>query len=349
MKVALTGGTGFIGAHTLVELRRRGHDVRLLVRNPDKAARTLEMFGLQDDSGIECAKADLADHAALRAGLDGVEAVVHVAALFSLDPNDAARMAELNPSSTEAILSAGRELGLDPMVYVSTMGVYVPAPARAVSAETDISTGCGPYTFSKVSAEHIARRHQAEGAPVTCVYPGAVFGPNDPNPQLSDSVAVLRDLLQGKVPGMPNGASLPVVDVRDVASVCAGSVDRAQGPRRYLVPGRNTRITDLVDEIVKVTGREIRLMNIPPAVMRIAGPLMDGFAKLTGKKMALSKEAVAMVLQGIEDFDVEYDGSPAQTDFGLPGYSIAETVGDTIRWLASSGHLSAAQAGSAAT
>jgi hypothetical protein len=76
---------------------------------------------------------------------------------------------------------------------------------------------------------------------------------------------------------------------------------------------------------------------------------MDGFAKLTGKKMVLSKEAVAMVLQGIEDFDVEYDGSPAQTDFGLPGYSIAETVGDTIRWLASSGHVSAAQAGSAAT
>ena len=67
----ITGGTGFIGYHTALELVENGHEVRLLVRNPDKAA------GLYGESTPDCVKGDIAgeaEKAVLTGAVDGLDA-----------------------------------------------------------------------------------------------------------------------------------------------------------------------------------------------------------------------------------------------------------------------------------
>ena len=81
MKVAITGGTGFIGSHCVAQAVEAGHEVRMLVRNLDKARSFLAVHEVTGP--VEIVEADLTDHPALRTGLVGMDALLHVGAVFT--------------------------------------------------------------------------------------------------------------------------------------------------------------------------------------------------------------------------------------------------------------------------
>ena len=179
MKVAITGASGFLGSHCVAKAVNKGHSVRILVRNTDKAHNALKMHGIKKDL-VEIIYADLEDEDSLDRGLDGVEALLHTAAIFSLSPLDAKSMLNINPSSTKALLSAAVKHELKQTVYVSTMGVFAPISGGDINENTETSTGLGPYTKSKINSEKIARQFQKDGIPVNIVYPGGIFGQGHP-------------------------------------------------------------------------------------------------------------------------------------------------------------------------
>ncbi len=77
MNVLVTGGTGFVGSHAVATLRRAGHRVRLLVRDPSKIQRVLEVRGIEVD---DYAIGDMANAQAVRTALKGCDAALHAAA-----------------------------------------------------------------------------------------------------------------------------------------------------------------------------------------------------------------------------------------------------------------------------
>jgi nucleoside-diphosphate-sugar epimerase len=344
MYVAITGGTGFIGSHCVARAVASGHRVRMLVRNPGKARTALDLHGV-DRSAVDVVVADLTDHPALRAGLEGVDAVLHVAALFSFKASDGAAMRQNNPASTEVILDAARDLGLDPVVYVSTIGVFMPPLGSDLSADDDLSTGCGPYTDSKIAAEQVARRHQAEGAPVTCVYPGGVIGPSDPSPDLSDSMGTLRDLLRGSIIPFPAEIRMGWVDVRDVARVCVGALEPGRGPRRYLVSGDMVAMGDVTGLFTELTGRSFRHLSPPAPVMLGLGHAFEMAGRLLRRRLPLNAELGRMFAGSVRSGGWKTADQSAATEFGYPGYTLEETLGATIRWLHANGHFTDRHAG----
>jgi nucleoside-diphosphate-sugar epimerase len=78
--------------------------------------------------------------------MPGCDAVVHAAAVFSLDPRQAAVMQQANPAGAATVLEAAQRSGLDPVVYVSTMGVFVPVTGAMLTAGTPVGAGIGSYT-----------------------------------------------------------------------------------------------------------------------------------------------------------------------------------------------------------
>ena len=96
MKVTVTGATGYIGSHAVAALRGAGHEVRVLIRSPKKLEHALELHNLQA-SDVEVVEGDIMDAGCIKRALDGADAVLHVAAVFSLDPNLEAEMARVNP------------------------------------------------------------------------------------------------------------------------------------------------------------------------------------------------------------------------------------------------------------
>src|SRR5512133_2179281 len=150
MRVLVTGGTGFVGCHTVAALLADGHQVRLLVRNRQRIAPALGPLGITE---VDAVVGDVTNPATVQQAMEGCQAVVHAASVYSWDPRRAAVMAHTNPTGTNIVLGAAQRQGLDPIIYVSSVGVFWPTTTTRLTAGSLLGAGIGPYTRSKLAAE----------------------------------------------------------------------------------------------------------------------------------------------------------------------------------------------------
>ena len=327
MRVLVTGGTGFVGAHSVKALLDAGHEVRLLVRAPDRIAAALGPLGI---GSVDHVVGDVTDPGAVRRALDGCEAVLHAAGVYALARGRAAEMGSVNARGTEVVLGAAHALGLDPIVHVSSYSALLPPGADGVlTADAPVGHPAGPYARSKAEAESIARRLQQLGAPVTITQPGTVWGPHDPH--MGESARIAMTILRGRMPIALPGP-LAIVDVRDVANVHTAVMRRGLGPRRFLVVAADVMFADLIDTVRRATGRRL------PAV---------GFAAGLARRTIGARRSVPGNLEGpwIAMQGARCDGSATEAALGLSLRPPEESVTDTIRWLHATGELDDRRAG----
>ena len=345
MKVAITGASGFLGSHCVAKAVEKGHLVRVLVRDPEKTTAALEMHGIKKDL-VEIVYADLADESSLDSGLEGVDTLLHTAAIFSLSPLDAKSMISINPSSTKTLLSSAIKHGLKKTVYVSTMGVFAPITGGDIDENTETSTGLGPYTKSKIESEKIAREFQQNGAPVNIVYPGGIFGPKDPNPNLSDSMGMLTEILKRNFGLTASSAKLAMVDVRDVANVCVGALEVESKNARYHAWGELVTMDQVIDLVKKITDRNIRFYSTPLFLLDAMGTFGEVFTLATRIRLPFAKESMKMFTQNARvNGPGKIDQSRANNDFGFQSISLEESLRDALLWLHQAGHLTDKQSG----
>src|SRR5262245_22598045 len=115
MRVLITGGTGFVGSHTQAAVLRPGHHVRLLVRRPERVGAALAPLGVDE---VDAVTGDVLDPASVQAGVEGCDALINAAAIFSLDPAEAQKMLDTNIRATQIVLEAAIGAGLDPIIHV---------------------------------------------------------------------------------------------------------------------------------------------------------------------------------------------------------------------------------------
>jgi dihydroflavonol-4-reductase len=330
MRVLVTGGTGFLGSHATAGLVRTAHDVRLLVRRPQQVAASLSPLGVDATDVVE---GDVLDEPAVARALDGCDAVVHAAAIFSVDPRRADAMRRTNVRATEIVLGQAAERGLDPVVYVSS----AVALTRNGGSGPDLplSDLDLPYTRSKTDAERFARRLQDDGVPVVSVYPGAVHGPHDP--YVSDNNNRLRWLARRLFPIWSAGG-LHMVDVRDTAAVIAAVVEPGRGPRRYVVPGHHVRAKQLYGTLREVMGRRYPYVALPAAVSGPATRLIDVVQRRLPERWhyPADHEGAQLILR-----DTRLDDHDTRRDLAIEPRPFGQTLADTIHWMAESGHLPA--------
>jgi dihydroflavonol-4-reductase len=138
MRVLITGGTGFVGSHTVEAVIRAGHEVKLLVRRPERVQAALAPLGVDE---VDAVTGDVLDAASVQAAVEGCDALINAAAIFSLDPAEAKKMLATNTRATEIVFDAAIGAGLDPIVHVSSYVAFYQA------------TMCSDQTIQSVS-EH---------------------------------------------------------------------------------------------------------------------------------------------------------------------------------------------------
>ena len=339
MLVLVTGGTGFIGAHSVSEIVRAGHRVRLLVREPARVARALDPLGV-DASGIEHVVGEVTDASAVARAVAGCDAVLHGASVFSLDTREHGRMRAVNARGTEVVLAAARTAGADPIVYVSSFGALVPSTDDPLTPASPVGAPRETYLATKAEAETIARRHQAEGAPVVITYPMGTLGPHDPH--LGDQTARLRNALRGLMPLWPLGG-LPVGDVRDVARLHAAVLRPGAGPRRFMGPGRYVSTRDYIRTLRRVTGRALPTGYLPARAMLPVGALAGLVQHIV--PVHIPAEYGAIYVCAVSR---PVDTSATDDLLGGPARPLEVTLADAVRWLHAAGHVSRRLAGAAA-
>jgi dihydroflavonol-4-reductase len=278
VKVFVTGGTGFIGGEVVRQLRARGDDVRCLVRNPDKGAKVAAL-------GCELISGDLGDEAALRAGMEGCDGVVHAAAMYEvgIPAKQHPAMWEANVAGTERVLKAALDTKVAKVVYVSTCGVFGNTHRQVVdeSYEHPGKEFTSYYEETKLEAHKIAKRMMAEqGLPGVIVQPGGVYGPDDTS-QVAD---LLQQFFAGRLPLMPfPELGICLTHVEDIAGGILLALDKGKLGETYVISGPVTTMREAIETVAAATGRKAPKREMPVWLLKSMTPIGPLVGKLMGQ------------------------------------------------------------------
>ena len=149
---------------------------------------------------------------------------------------------------------------------------------------------------------------------------------------------MLRGILRVFPPG-----GMHIIDVRDLAAVHLALLPPGRGPRRFVVSGHPRTTQDLIADLRRLTGRAIRVANLPVGVAHAGGRLADAVQRVVPVRFPLSHEAVQTLTE-----HHPCDDSRTWAELGLSPRALDETLVDTVRWMHEDGLLTAAQAGALA-
>ena len=283
--VLVTGGSGFIASHTILQLLAAGYRVRTTVRSLEREGDVRSMLkegGAEAADGVSFVAADLEQDAAWIEAVAGCEYVLHVASPF---PSSAPRSEDelIGPARDGAlrVLRASRDAGVRRVVLTSSFAAigYGHQPRALPFNETDwtdLRAGVAPYVKSKTLAERAAWDFIArEGGDLglSVVNPVAVFGPVL-GPDYSTSILLLQRLLAGAMPGCPR-LYFGVVDVRDVADLHLRAMTNpaAKGERFLGIAGDCMSILEMARVLKSRMGavaKRVPTWQLPDWLVRIA-------------------------------------------------------------------------------
>lgn len=262
MKVYVSGASGFVGSHVVHELREGGADVR--------------------DSRV-----DLLDPEGLERVVEGCEAVVHVAALYSYDARPEL-IERVNVEGTRNLLEAAARKGVRRFLHTSTAGTCGPVPGRAATEDDSPPAWelTVPYKRTKIAAEQLALAAKA-----VVVNPTTPVGDGDSRP--TPTGRMIAGVANGRIRGYVATTGLNVVDVRDVARGHALALERGEPGERYLLGGLDLPLEDLFAVVADLAGRPRPRVRVPYAVALAAskaGVVNADEVKLARMPMYFSSE-----------------------------------------------------------
>lgn len=335
VKVAVTGGTGFIGSHTAAAFVNAGHALRLLVRDREKVRRVFDahQVGIPEN---EVVVGDIADPGAVERLLEGVDAVFHAAALVDMRKKSALAVLETGARGFELVVGGAVRRGLPSILYVSSLSIFFRPGGPPLHPDLPIPQADGAYARSKADAERAVRRMQEQGASLRVSYPCGVAGPLDPG--LSDANHAIYSLL--KDTGVDTQGGFQLVDVRDLAQLHLALLGQPPGPQRHIAAGDMLSWQDTYALFDSLTGLRMRRIPIPGPMLRTLGSIGDGVKRIVDFNYPLTRSAMelATLWPGA-------DGAPTTRATGVAFRPIRETYRDTLRWLYESGRLGAKHVG----
>jgi NADH dehydrogenase len=249
VNVLVTGGTGFVGTKIVHALRAREHDVRALVRSPQRAS-TLEAWG------CDLVEGDVTDAASLKAAVDGVDCVVHLVAIIKGSRAEFERVME---AGTEALVAAAKRAGVRRLVLMSALGT------------SETNSELVPYFHAKWAMEQTV---EASAVEHVIFRPSFVFGAD--GGVLPTFVRQVRWSPVTPIVGAGEGRIQPIW-VDDVAAFFAEAVDSgAAGGRTFELGGPDVVTwNELYARIKKSLHARRPTLHVPVSAMRLAATLTD--------------------------------------------------------------------------
>ena len=305
--VLVTGGSGFIGGHCILQCLAAGHRVRTTVRNLSREPEVralLKRAGAEGDARLSFVAADLGRDAGWPEAVAGCDFVLHVASPFPLAvPKHEDELIVPARDGALRVLKAARAAGVRRVVLTSSFAAigYGHKPQAAPFDETSWTypdgDGVSAYAKSKTIAERAAWDDVArEGGPeLSVVNPVGVFGPVL-GPDTSTSVAYIQRMMDGAFPGLPK-ISIGVVDVRDVADLHLRAMTdpRARGERFLAVAGDFMSLRAIATTLksrVGAAARRVPTRELPDWLLRIVA-LADPSIRQIVPELGKSKNATS--------------------------------------------------------
>ena len=247
MRVAISGGTGFVGSNTARALLSAGHEVVLVARGSRRVA---------PRDGLTVVRADVTTGAGLDGAFSGCDAVVHLTAIIREKGRQT--FDAVIRTGAENVVAAARDAGVGHLVYISAIGAG-PDPRL-------------PYLYAKWRAEQCVR---SSGVPYTTLRPSLIFGPGD------GFFTTLCSLVRYSIPVVPiagdGDALFQPISIDDVVRCILLALERGPAMREIEIGGpEQLSYEGIVDVIHDAIGAGMRIkVHVPVAALLPVAAVMD--------------------------------------------------------------------------
>ena len=321
MTTLVTGATGFLGSALARELLKDGRTLKLLVR---KNSDTRNI----DDLDCEVAYGDLQDRDSLKSALTGCQTLYHTAAYYSLWSRDKKLIYDINVQGTRNILESALEMGIEKVVYTSTVGCIGLSENGSPANENqpmNTATLCNDYKLSKYEAEQVAHELFGRGLPVIIVNPSTPVGPRDIKP--TPTGKIILDFLNRKMPAYID-TGLNLIDVADCARGHILAEEKGRLGERYILGNKNMSLKEILLALETLTGLKAPRIKMPYWVAYAAGLACEWASdNITHQPPSVPLAGVKMA-----KYFMYFDPSKAIRELGLPQNPVENALGQAVRW-----------------
>jgi nucleoside-diphosphate-sugar epimerase len=295
----VTGGAGFIGSSAVRELLRRGEQVRVVDNFSTGRRQNLKEVLPQ----IDLREADITDLPGLRPAFDGVDYVLHLAALPSVPRSveDPVTCHRVNLDGTLNVLLAARDAKVRRVVFAASSAAYgdMPTlPKRECMEPNPIS----PYGVTKLAGEYYARVFtRVYGLETVCLRYFNVFGPRqDPTSPYSGVLSVfISALLGGRAPTIfgdgEQSRDFTYVDNAVAATLLACTAPEASGKVLNVAVGERVTLNQVFGALRKITGANVEPVYGPPR----PGDILHSLAGICEARAVLGYEPTVLLEEGL--------------------------------------------------
>ena len=289
-KVLVTGASGFIAEHCIIELLKNGYSVKGSLRSMNREQEVRDAVKTEtDDTKLEFCKLDLLEDDGWEDAMWDCDYLMHVASPFVIeDPKDENELIKPAKEGTLRALNAAKKAGIKRVVLTSSVAAvnsHMMSGTSDHTTWTDINSKyVTPYQKSKTIAEKAAwdfynNQDNNNKMELAVINPGGVMGPQLGNDLGGAATQIVSQLISGKFPMIP-ALSFPFIDVRDVAilHLKAMTTPDADGKRFIAAHSKPTWMYE-VAEVLSAAGYEkIKLKKAPSFMLKLIG-LFDNKTK----------------------------------------------------------------------
>ena len=300
MVVLITGGAGFIGSHLAEQLLATGYQARVLDNLSMGKTENLPLA----EAGLEFIEGDIRDQATVDKCVSGCDAIVHLAAVASVQASidDPVATHQSNFDGTLHLLEAAREQNVQRFLYACSAAVYGDTEVLPVP-ETLIPNPLSPYAVDKLAGEYYLMYYfNKYGLNGTSFRFFNIYGPRqDPSSPYSGVISIFADRLRaGKgVTIFGDGKQTrDFVYVKDLAGLLAGALVREDlaGKITNIGTGKECSLLDLLDAMEKISGKSIERDFVDARV----GDIRYSRADITRLKTLFEKIPATPIEKGLE-------------------------------------------------
>ena len=276
----VTGAAGFLGNNLIRILLDRGYRVRACVTSIDDA---VSLRGLSCETVILDVRNEEQVLQAFSHDIGEQVWVAHCAGIVSITSRVTRTVHDVNVGGTKNVLSACRKLGVQRLVYVSSVHTIREPDPPAVICELEEADDFNPDhvmgEYAKTKTEATREVLRAEDLWRVVVQPSGIIGPGDYGD--SHLTRLVRDTASGQLTAtVPGGYDL--VDVRDVALGIILAGERGVSGRSYILSGSYVLAADLTKSVAALSGRKRRFTMLPMWFAKLVAPIAELYYRVRG-------------------------------------------------------------------
>lgn len=319
MRALVTGATGFVGANLVAALLARGYQVRIL-RRPTSRLDALAGFEYEEAIG------DILDPDSLPQAMSGCDWVFHTAGAADYWRSKPDRLYQLNVLGTRHVMAAALEIGVERVVYTSSVAALGVPPNGRLGDES-LTFNLSPQAFRYGHSKHLAELEVMaaveRGLPAVIVNPCVILGPRDVN---LISGSLIREVYRRWIPfATPGGMNL--VDVEAVAAGHIAAAERGRVGERYILGGVNLTHWEILCLVARVVGQRPPIGVLPTPLVPLLATLFSLLERIWPRPLPMSAEQLRLSTRYFY-----FSSAKAERELGLPPTVPEEVISKTFQW-----------------